>query len=153
MDVDVNKLILPGIVLFFLARKGITRVAQQISVASGIKFSVTGAGPQGVNFQLITPILNSSNVSIPVGRFDGQLYYGSTPIAEVDLPQPTYLSAGGTTSMILTGRINFQEVWSGIEQIWKAGDITQNLKLVGKLYYGENMTLSIPIEYKVWSLQ
>ena len=147
---DVSKLVIPALLLFLVFRRGASQIAQRISIASGIKFSVTGAGINGVNFQLIVPVSNQSGVGVPVGRFDGKLYYGSIPVSNVTLPEPTYLTAGDTTSMILTGRINFQEVWGGIEDIFRAGDLAQDLTLKGSLKYGENLGLSLPVNYKVY---
>jgi len=150
---NLSDILLIGGGLYLLSRKAGSGIAQQISIASNIRFQLRGADAQSIRFTLQIPVQNNSNVPVPVGRFDGKLFYGNYPLTGVSLSDPVTLQAGQNTWMMVNGEIDYSEVTGTVKQVWESGQLLQSLFLRGTLYYSVGGTeLGLPINYQVFSV-
>lgn len=150
---NLSDILLIGGGLYLLSRKAGTGIAQQISIASNIRFQLRGADAQSIRFTLQIPVSNNSSISVPIGRFDGKLFYGNYPLTAVSLSEPVTLQAGQSTWMIVNGEIDYSEMTGTVKQVWESGQLLQSLFLRGTLYYSlGGAELGLPINYQVYAI-
>lgn len=110
-------------------------------VSVGLKLG--SVATSGIPFTLPISIRNDSQTAIPIKGFEGTLLYGSTPIAPVLILSPVTISAQQVTTIDVKSQIKFSDLASDIVDLISSGQLLNNLRLVGDLFYEG---ISIPID-------
>jgi len=139
-------LALIGVGAYFLLQRGGTYIAEKLYLAGSPQVRVTGPRPFGLGLEIIFPIGNNSGVPIPVGQFDGALMYGNLKVSDVWIRQPVTIRGNGVTNLVTQAGIDFQSLPGDIGQLFQAGQLLNQLRLVGRIKYNNT---SIPVDYTV----
>lgn len=134
--------------MFFLLRSRVTNLSNQVFVGPGLQFSITGFRGAALGFEIGLPVINQSNVPIPVGRFIGGLFLDQNRISQVYISRPVTIQAGGRTMVYVEGAIRGADIIQTVTDILQGGfnPRNANLDLRGNLFYGN---VSIPVNYSV----
>lgn len=120
-------------------------LSQKISVGS-IRLKMGSTVPTGQNVTLYIPVKNSAPVSYPLDSFQGVLYWGENPLAQVNITQAVTITASNTTEIPVSVFIPFANLGTQVVNVISSGDWLAGAKVKGML---RAAGINVPIQQTI----
>jgi len=100
----------------------------------------------GVTVELTLPIINNTDISLPVSSFYGQLLYGTYALADLQVQGPVSVAAKSTTPLFVDAAISFAELSGQLVSMIQSGEWINALRVKGTLNAdGLNIPVNQPL--------
>ena len=120
-------------------------LTSKISIGS-IKMKLGQTSPTGQSLTLFIPVKNSAPVSYPLESFQGMLFWGNNPLAQVIINEEVTITGNATTEIPVNVFIPFANLGTQLVNIISAGDWLAGAKIKGLLRAGG---VNVPIEQTI----
>ena len=120
-------------------------LTSKISIGA-IKMKLGPTSPTGQNLTLYIPVKNSAPVSYPLESFQGMLFWGNNPLAQVIINQEVTITGNATTEIPINVFIPFANLGTQLVSIISEGNWLAGAKIKGMLRAGG---FNVPIEQSI----
>lgn len=120
-------------------------LANKITVGA-IKMKLGPTSPTGQNLTLYVPVKNASPVSYPLESFQGMLFWGENPLAQVVINQEVTITENATTEIPVSVFISFANLGTQLVSIISAGNWLAGANIKGMIRAGG---FNVPIEQSI----
>lgn len=120
-------------------------LTSKISIGA-IKMKLGPTSPTGQNLTLYIPVKNSAPVSYPLESFQGMLFWGQNPLAQVIINQEVTITGNAITEIPVNVFIPFANLGTQLVNIISEGNWLAGAKIKGMLRAGG---FNVPIEQSI----
>lgn len=118
-----------GLLLFLIFRKTVNTVSSSISLLNASVQNVS-LKVSGVELDVKLQFRNTGDISVNIDSFQGALYYGQTPLANLFITDQV-ITANATETVGVETTIAFDQLANGIVGLITSGQWLNNLSVAG----------------------